>query len=262
MTRSRESKQRRGRKRLRYSHMVVRSKKAEQKVHARQVQRRLLSARLGAEDGRFAVKMCSVFTREEMNVLADALQEAPGWEWRLDRNRGDKPFYITGDWTAQGHSRPGVDRVYPAGVAGKLEDKTGEGLSNFLSPYAIKASAALRKGLKGFKPEILQDLDEMQDHNRFGDFHLFMSAVGVAKMHKDPNDYVSLLFMIQSELGQGGDLELGGADTSLAWDVGDAIILDSSKVYHGTREYNGLGEDRLVGIFIVHKNFMRIHDVF
>lgn len=178
--------------------------------------------------------------------------DAEGWEYVEDRNRGSKPFYITGDWTAQGHNRPGIDSTYAAGQAGKLEQKTGIGLSEFLMPYAAKASNLLRYSLKRRAPALQSTLDGMilisfsyyseltsLGVNQYGDFHLFMCPEGASLMHKDKNDWLSFLFLIETEPDKGGELEIGGAGVAVAWLLGDVVILDSSNLYHGARHYCG-----------------------
>jgi len=131
------------------------------------------------EDGCHAHYIKIVFTPEEMTCLAITLQASEEWEWRHDTGRGSKPFYITGDWTAQGHCRPRIDKTYPAGQAGKTEHRTGIGLTEFLQPYAQTASALLRK----HRPDVLPFLEDLEK-NKFGDFHLFMSPQGTAKCTK------------------------------------------------------------------------------
>jgi len=43
------------------------------------------------------------------------------WQFRDDKKRGAKYFYITGWWTATRHFRKDVDKTFPAGKAGKAE---------------------------------------------------------------------------------------------------------------------------------------------
>ena len=95
----------------------------------------------------------------------------------------------------------------------------------------------------------------------FGDFHLFIAARGKAKMHKDRNDYLAFLFLVSAKTGQGGGLEIGGTGHSFEWKVGDAILLDSADLFHGTRQYLGDSEERVVGIFIIHKNYLIINGI-
>ena len=74
----------------------------------------------------------------------------------------------------------------------------------------------------------------------------------MAKIHKDFNDLVSILLLMRNN-GKGGGLYLGGEDKVFFWQVGDTVILDSSKIPHGTHTFEGEPQqDRMVGIFIVH----------
>ncbi|MGZ4849754.1 MAG: hypothetical protein ACXV2C_00010 [Candidatus Bathyarchaeia archaeon] len=189
----------------------------------------------------------------------------PGWQWRDDSTRGPKDFIITGRWTAQGHNRFGIDPTYAAGVAGKLEAAAGgqcpTGLNDCLAQYAIKASTLLRR----WRPDIIEILESKttkkegafyDEDSPFGYFHLFMSPRGVAKMHVDRNDLVSLLFLISSDPNSDGSLEIGGSQHCFDWTVGDLVILDSASLYHGTRRYTGEFDNRIVGIWMIHKTFL------
>jgi hypothetical protein len=80
-------------------------------------------------------------------------------------------------------------------------------------------------------------------------------------MHTDPNDLISFLFLIQMDANCGGGLEIGGTGNCIDWKVGDAILLDSAGLMHGTRNYTGDTDNRLVGIFIIHKNYLRINGI-
>lgn len=149
----------------------------EGKFYAPEVLRLCSSTSLDFPDGRFALYLKGVFSLNEMQNLASRLDgkyrllsyleiltpfplEAEGWEYKKDLNRGKKDFYIIGDWTAQGHNRPGIDCTFAAGAAGKLERQTGTGLSNFLNDfYACKASEVLRYALGKRAPHLLSTLD-------------------------------------------------------------------------------------------------------
>jgi len=235
----------------------------EGKFFAPEVLKMNSSASLETEDGRFAFYMKRVFSSSEMQDLASQLNEAEGWEYQKDPNRGDKPFYIVGDWTARGHNRFGLDTTFAAGLAGKLERSTGMGLSQFLVPYASKASKALRYALGKRAPDLLSTLDELAATatNLYGDFHLFMCPEGAANMHQDKNDWLSFLFLIETEPDKGGELEIGGSARALAWQVGDAVVLDSSQLYHGVRHYRGDPNKRKVGIFIIQRDFLKKNNI-
>lgn len=80
-------------------------------------------------------------------------------------------------------------------------------------------------------------------------------------MHRDRNDWLSFLFLIETEPDVGGELEIGGSSLALAWQVGDVVVLDSSKLFHGARNYMGDPKKRKVGIFIIQKSFLKINGV-
>jgi len=193
-----------------------------------------------------------VFSKEEMSALGSALLESNLWEYREDKNRGSKPFFINGRWTQRGHARYGVDGSYPAGRAGKSDNEANRRVIDLLQPLAVIASQLLQK-YRGDIAEVVGDMD-----NPYGLFHLFMTPRGVSKMHRDRNDFISFMFLIQSP-GEGGELEIGGTKHAVAWEVGDAVIMDTSTVYHGSRAFEGDENGRLVGLFIVHKPFCSIH---
>lgn len=84
-----------------------------------------------------------------------------------------------------------------------------------------------------------------------------MAAKGSLYSHTDLNDYISLIFVIK-KVGEGGALDLVETDVMLEFEVGNAVILDSSQVVHGSRAFAGLPEDRLIGIFIIHKPMLKV----
>jgi len=208
------------------------------------------------EEGKKVHYIRGAFLVEDMRQLAIALRDAKTWEWREDRTRGNKNFFITGNWTEQGHAGPG-DSVFPAGKAGKKEAETGIGLNIFLQSYAVVASNLLRK----LRPDVVALLADLKTPSQFDLFHLFMSPEGTAKMHKDRNDLVAFLFLIDTDENCGGGLEIGGTDYCFNWRVGDAIILDSWALAHGTRKYLGEKKNRLLGIFVIQKPYLRVHSI-
>jgi len=168
-------------------------------------------------------------------------------------------IFITGRWCAQGHFRPDIDKTYLAGKAGKLDGPDGfPEINKFVRQWGVDASLLLRK----FRPDLVPALDQLPEEEKiFGDFPLFMAARGMAKMHTDINDVVSVLFVMKSEPNCGGGLEIGGSDLVFEWEVGDIIILDSADLVHGTRDYLGSIDSRIVGIFILHKSMLRISGI-
>ena len=95
----------------------------------------------------------------------------------------------------------------------------------------------------------------------FNLFHFFMAPLGVTSMHRDVNDFITFLFIIHCEEGGKGGLEVGGADALFKADIGDAILMDADVLFHASRDYSPVQEDiddRMVGIFVVHKTFLRL----
>jgi len=174
------------------------------------------------------------------------------WQYIDDRARGPKKFFILGKWCQRGHHTPGIDRLYPAGAASHLPEPDVQRITGQLSNYASVASTFLQRFIPQYH-ELVTQLPA--DARPFADFPLFMAVKGVARMHRDGNDLVAFLFLIKSD-GDGGELELGHTGKCLHWQVGDAVLLESSKLWHGTRSFTG--GDRVVGIFIIHRVVLKL----
>jgi hypothetical protein len=63
-------------------------------------------------------------------------------------------------------------------------------------------------------------------------------------------------------------LEIGGTGYAFNLREGDICIMDSSSLYHGSRDYDGMEDpskanpaDRVVGIFILWKSYLRLKEV-
>ena len=82
-----------------------------------------------------------------------------------------------------------------------------------------------------------------------------MAPVGQTSMHADSNDFITFLFIIHQDIGCRGGLEIGGADIVFKGDVGDAYLMDADTLYHCARNSS---LERQVGIFVVHKTFLRL----
>ena len=89
-------------------------------------------------------------------------------------------------------------------------------------------------------------------------------------MHYDRNDFISVLVMIHLDDDQRGGLEIGGIDLAFNLKIGDVLILDTDQLCHGTEEgYDDSLEDvlsvsatdRLVGLFIIHRSYLRLFGV-
>mmetsp|Transcript_9978 Transcript_9978/g.13444 ORF Transcript_9978/g.13444 Transcript_9978/m.13444 type:complete len:220 (+) Transcript_9978:385-1044(+) len=193
-----------------------------------------------------------------MQKLAAALIKENQWETRKDTKRaarGSKVYYTSGWWVQLGHCNPKRDVPHIAGKGGKA------GVSPILNEQLICLGEQASKLLEKYRPDITSVLKEGPNFLReYGWFHLFMSPVGVSILHQDPNDFVSFIFVIQSELGALGGLEIGDLDLVFTWKVGDAVILDSNVLYHGSRDYLGYSEGRLVGIFLIHRTYLLLHN--
>jgi len=79
-------------------------------------------------------------------------------------------------------------------------------------------------------------------------------------MHKDNKDMVSVLFPVEMEEGKGGQLEMGGTNRCFDWQVGDCVVVDSQHYTHGSRRFFGQ-KPRIVGIFIIHLEFLRLFGI-
>ena len=55
----------------------------------------------------------------------------------------------------------------------------------------------------------------------------------------------------------GGALEIAGSGLAFNIQCGDVCIMDSDALVHGSRHYTGGPEDRIVGIFILHRSVLR-----
>lgn len=192
------------------------------------------------------------FTHQSMHALATALTKSYHWKFTHDNTRGPKHFFINGVWTQQGHARPGIDVTYPAGKAGKANDLDNQRVCDLLQPLALSASSLLRK----HRPDLACLVEDIK--NPYGLFHLFICPRGLSNMHRDRNDLISFMFLIKSP-DDICELELGGTKHAITWQLGDVVIIDSSKIYHGSRLLKGDSDDRLVGLFIIQKSYCRLH---
>jgi hypothetical protein len=206
-----------------------------------------------------AVYLKAFFTSEECADFTDHItRDDKMWQYREDHNRGPKDFLITGVWTAQGQVSYGKGKSYAAGVAGKLvaSDPALKSFNDPMADWGCRLFALLER----FRPDVVSLLSQLPPEEKpIGGFPLFMATRGIALMHRDRNDYLSILVLLKTTLNCGGGLEIGGSDTCINWDIGDLIILDSAKLMHGTQVYYGDLNERIVGIWIVHKSMLRMH---
>lgn len=112
-----------------------------------------------------------------------------------------------------------------------------------------------------WRPELVDTLEKVpQEERPFGLFHLFMTPEGASKMHNDRGDLIALLVLLSKDpSSSGGALEIGGTSYAVDWQIGEAILLDSAQLYHGSRDYCGNLGQRLVGIFIIHNAFLKLN---
>jgi len=205
-----------------------------------------------------AIFIKNLLNPEQCKSLASHLDEEYNWEMR-DDDRGQKDYFITGRWCQQGHATPG-DHTYPAGKAGKEIAKLNRETEAH-QPMA-EIGKLLTPLLFKYKPNLQHLIEQLPEEEKlFGAFPLFMATTGSSKMHRDRNDLVSILILLDSSADCGGGLEIGGTGIVFNWKVGDAIILDSSLLPHGARDYKGDLEKRLVGIWIIHKPVLRVHSI-
>jgi hypothetical protein len=135
-------------------------------------------------------------------------------------------------------------------------------LQDYLRPIALRASKLLLQHRPNLCFLLGEDGVAMWGKEfPYSIFPLFMVAEGCANMHRDRNDLVSLLFLIRSEPGRKGGLELGGLDIAFKWEQGDVVVVDSRALEPSTRDYKGVFGERLVGIFILHLSFLQLMGV-
>lgn len=197
-----------------------------------------------------AIFISSVFEKSEVEklcALLDSYDEL--WEFKKDKTRGPKKYFTTGEWNALGHHLPN-EPAYPAGKAGKMIASNPfkfEELDSKLKEFSTTATKLVCK----HRPDIVAGLNCEQ---YYGIFHLFIAPRGESRLHKDKDDKLSFLILLKSD-GKGGELELGGTKFAISWKVGDVIILDSASILHGSRNFEGDKKNRIVGDFIIKKNF-------
>jgi hypothetical protein len=200
------------------------------------------------------------FSKEEMMKLREKLLACPEsyWETRSD-GRGERRQMYTGRWVERCK-----DKIHPAGLAGKLEAKAQFPiLRDLLQQLGEKATLLLK--LK--RPDIYFVLQEAGIQILdFGSFHLFMCPAGRSLSHLDSQDFISFIFLIYVKPDCGGKgLELTQANVSFPMEIGDVCLLDSDSLSHGSANFDGAEnanalheEDRLVGLFIIHRRLIHL----
>lgn len=194
--------------------------------------------------------------------LANLLNESSGyWKEKKDLRRaseessGCRSYFTAGKWCAVGHAREGIDSTYWAKPVGNIATFPNLRLIELLSQFASKASVLLNR----YRPDIsclTQDLD-----NVFGQFHLFFAIRGIVRQHTDPNDAISFVFPLHAEPESKGGLEIGGTSICFSSQPGDAILFDSDVLSHGIPSYVAGPSERMVGIFVVQKTYLRIFGI-
>jgi hypothetical protein len=200
------------------------------------------------------------FDEKEISALHKELERSNYWEPREDV-RGSRPTTIVGQWTARGRNRQAADPIHPAGRGGLAEQTSNGALSLLLEKMGRKLSCLVAKK-RGDIDGVLREynLTELG----FGFFHLFMAPRGYCEMHNDRNDFISVCVGINTPK-KGGALELGGTGLAVNIMRGDVLIMDSDQIYHGSAPHQGEEnpsllnpQDRIVGIFICWRKFLRI----
>ena len=137
---------------------------------------------------------------------------------------GKKTYLITGEWNMQGHCLPFEHKIYTAGKAGKMEEKIGSTkLLDSLTPFAQKASECLTK----HRPEVAAVIGNLSF--QLGKFHLFMYPQGGSGFHRDPNDYISFVFVIGDD-GEVGSSSSPSKSSSASGDGGGRHARKSSRL--------------------------------
>jgi len=207
------------------------------------------------------LKKC--FPSSLMVKLASLLRsEVKFWKTKPDKTRGlPEKNYMKSNFTAgrrnmQGHFRPEDPSCWAHSL--KLPQSfTNSETFSVLQEVANTATHVLRK----YFPDSASFIDNekyLPSERIFGLFHLFMATTGVTSFHRDRNDYATFHFILESPPNSKGGLEIGGANLCFKGDVGDALLFDADELYHAPRDYKGDPDDRMVGVFIIHKTFLRL----
>jgi len=206
-----------------------------------------------------------LYSEEQCNVLAQLLLDdavSSFWKLKKDSRRSAEEsvafrrYFVAGKWCAVGHSRPGVDTDFWAKPVGDISCFDSPKLMENLQYFAEKASSSLFR----YRPDIFS-IVQGKYPPIFGPFNIFFAMRGTVRMHRDPNDVVSFIFPLQVEANSKGGLEIGGTSLCFSSGPGDAILLDSALLLHGIPIYEGNPQDRLVGVFAIQKDFLRLHGI-
>jgi hypothetical protein len=206
----------------------------------------------------------SFFEEEQISELHQVLEKCNYWEPREDV-RGSRLTSIVGQWTARGRNRLAADPIHPAGKGGVAEQTSDGRLTLILEKMGRQLSLLVARK-RGDIDGTLREYGLVE--NGFGIFHLFMAPRGYCDMHNDSNDYISVCVGINTPK-KGGALELGGTGKGFNIMRGDVLIMDTDELYHCSMENSGTEdssvphpEDRIVGIFILWRKFLRIKGFF
>jgi hypothetical protein len=116
-------------------------------------------------------------------------------------------------------------------------------------------------------PDIMNQLIEVGLWKQmFSFFHLFMCPADSSPPHLDDGDWFAVIFLIHCEEGLPNSLTIeSGVNISFNMRIDDVVLLDTNKLNHGSPFYDGQEDpsqltkkDRLVGIFILKQEFLRL----
>lgn len=177
-----------------------------------------------------------------------------------DKRRSDgednRRYFVAGRWAAVGRSRAGIDKPHWAKPGGDISNMDPE-LLVLLRHFGEVATGLLAR----YRPDIVEILRRFSFEDVFGLFHIFFSPKGATKLHRDPNDFICFVFPVEAEDNLQGGLEIGETSVCFQAKVGDATLLDSDELLHGSREYRGDPSKRIVGIFSIQKSYLRLRGV-
>jgi hypothetical protein len=199
-----------------------------------------------------------VFSKEQMKELEVKIRNNDHlFEKAEDTTRRNYSLFI-GHWASRNYHKPG-NPVYPAGKGGWSDFLAEEPIFHYLLENLGERAT---EKMKENRPELFLPLIESGWRGSYGMFHLFTCVKGASKYHIDRNDYVAFLFLISNgetciERCKGG-LELKDAKRCFNWKVGDAVILDSRTLTHRARHFQGNKKERLVGVFIIIENILKL----
>lgn len=198
-----------------------------------------------------------LFSIEELSRLSDLIEkESDSWVLRKDPGRipsgqpDSRGYFTAGLRCAVGHFRPGVDLLHWASPVGDIDQYKNQELISVIRGISSIAEGALHR----YRPELCPILPT----SVWGPFNVFFGLRGVVKPHIDKNDAISFVFPIRMEKSSNGGLRIGSTSYCCNSVPGDAVLMDTDVIQHGVEDYKGEASDRIIGTFVIQKDYLRI----